>query len=274
MWLAGTGGVLVRAALLLSALAAFGGAVLVLLYGSSEAIASSGLPLAPWIASLPLPTSLSDEVGFCWMLGASCFDSYLHVFAIGAAMGASWVSYLSHVWVMLPAAVIELVALVTLVLSSVPLRQVRRGLDETGPFAIFGEYEFPGTTAFIESDNDFIIPGTNSTPYSISFVDPCSWVVTVLLIASCAHGARSLFLLRTRFFQSVGQISYGMYLLNMHIFDMSVERLGTGYSTLALALVVVFGASYLGFHLFEAPAQAWVRSLHTRGDICLALAGG
>ena len=52
-----------------------------------------------------------------------------------------------------------------------------------------------------------------------------------------------------------------------HVFDISKEKFSDGplqgYPSLLIALTVVFGGSYLGFHLFEAPCQTYIRSLHT-----------
>jgi peptidoglycan/LPS O-acetylase OafA/YrhL len=233
---------------------AYLGAAVKLFYGSTDTPRPEWLPFASTISAIhSLPDWFVYEIGICDG-NRFCLPSYLPVFGAGSVLGVHWRATLSPMCRSVHPAIVEATAALSLFLAVVPLRELRAKYQL--------ELRYPGTLLYDKE---------GSTTFSETFLDPASWAVAISLLLTSAHGARSLSPLRTEFFQYTGKISYGFYLLNMHVFDFVYAHVGTedpfhkGLAA-AVALAAVFLISSCSFFFYEAPLHAWVRSLHARED--------
>lgn len=106
--------------------------------------------------------------------------------------------------------------------------------------------------------------GLGSHPYLLTWYDPLSWILILIVFAAAATDAESLRLLRNKALLHLGGISYGFYLFHHPLLSATESLMHgraavVGWAGALVVLAVVIGLAALSRRVIEKPASAYVR---------------
>lgn len=100
--------------------------------------------------------------------------------------------------------------------------------------------------------------------WTSTWLDPITWILVYGLFLACLGNIPSVQILRNRFFEFFGDISYGFYLLHYPVLMAVAEFLGTGWLAFAVATVASVVLSALSLRYFERPMMSRIRAMQVK----------
>jgi len=96
--------------------------------------------------------------------------------------------------------------------------------------------------------------------YLKTWGDPITWIIVYTVFLCAALNAQSLFVLNTRFFVYLGNISYGFYLIHYPVLMFCVKEVNIALpAKFILAFFLAVALSHVSFYYFEKPASIKIR---------------
>ncbi len=100
----------------------------------------------------------------------------------------------------------------------------------------------------------------NDTTLYLTWLDPISWMIILVLFIATVLNSSSLKILESRALIFLGEISFGFYLFHRPVLKICNEYFEQGIGTLAVPLLLTCILAGISFYFFEKPAAGKIRS--------------